>query len=288
MEYLRGSAVASAMGLYVICRYLNAHSDGRTEPELRKALEVLRSAQGDSDVASGVLTASLAVGQSIGALTHESSTSPWLLDPVIGDVMSTANWRWEGFRGFLVARMMEQGTVQSLETGKAPDLIRGLTWFMQQNPLSPPSLSWEGGPYQLMKALNFDAIERSEQWRPFGRWAVALGLARASESANVLIPDASTAIGDQIPHLPRAATATEWLSALRDRLPALGSNSMLEQLPSGGREWATVPPGLALGLLKLESAGVLTLEPSDDAADVVPLGLGATTRQVGRIIVEGD
>jgi hypothetical protein len=99
----------------------------------------------------------------------------------------------------------------------------------------------------------------------------------------VLIPDASTAIIDQLPLLPATASATEWLAVLRKRVPVLGAATLLEQLPKGGRTWDELPPGLVVGLLKLEKAGVLSLEPSDDASDVIALGLGTSMRQVGRI-----
>jgi hypothetical protein len=112
-----------------------------------------------------------------------------------------------------------------------------------------------------------------------------MGLARISDTAKTILPDASTAIADQLPYLPKAASAAEWLGALRERLPILGGASMLEQLPSGGNAWADVPPGLVLGLFKLEAGGILSLESSDDAAHVVALGLGQSTRQVGRIVV---
>ena len=286
MEYLRGNAAASAMGLFVICRYLSAYEDGRTEAELRDALEVLRAAQGASDGAAAVLTASLAIGDAIGILTRTTATSPWCLESSAAANLSEAKGQWDGFRGHLLWKIMEQGRAQAGETGEAPDLIRGLTWFMQLNPMDPLGLSWEEGPYPLLKALNFDAIERSDQWRPFRRWALALGFARASETAKVLLPDASTAITGQIPFLPRAGSAAEWLKLLRGRLPVLGGQVMLEQLPAGGTAWTSLPPGLILGLLKLESAGVLSLESSDDASDVVALGLGGSSRQVGRIVVK--
>ncbi len=286
MDYLRGNAAASAMGIFVICKYLNSHSSGRTEGELRAALEVLRAPQSDSEGAAAVLTASLAIGQGLGLIARESPSSPWCVTADLADALQRAEGRWAGFRGPLTQRIMEQGSDQIRETSEAPDLLRGLTWFMQLNPINPPTLSWEDGPYLLVKALNFDAIERSDQWRPFRRWAVALGLARLSVKAKVLLPDASTAIADQIPHLPQAASAAEWLRLLRKRLPVLGGSFMLEQLPSGGSDWADVPPGLVLGLLKLEAGGILALEASDDAADVVPLGLWKSSRQIGRIVVK--
>jgi hypothetical protein len=105
-------------------------------------------------------------------------------------------------------------------------------------------------------------------------------------NAKVIIPDPSVAIADLLGDLPPVATAREWLSRLRDRLPVLGSPALTAQLPQGGDLWSDLSPGLALGLLKLEKSGVLVLQPSDDAADVVALSLGTFTRQIGRITVE--
>jgi hypothetical protein len=193
--------------------------------------------------------------------------------------------QWPWFRGELLRRIAAHGLLQLETEGSAPDLVLGLTWFLQNNPLEPIPTAWGVGPEPLVQSLNFQALARSEQWRPFQRWALALGLARRSDqgSARVIMPDASTAIADQLPQLPAAARATDWLSALRMRLPVLGDKRLLDSLPQGGTAWKELPPGVALGLLKLEKSGLLVLEPSDDASDVIAFGLGATSRQVGRI-----
>jgi hypothetical protein len=286
MEYLRRNASASAIGLFVVCRYLSAFPDGRSEAELLQALQVLRTSGNSPDEAGSVLTASLAIAGGIGAIARESASSPWTVEPDLAKRLQAEGDQWPWFRGELLHRMTWDGLRELEIEGKAPDLILGLTWFLQLSPLSPLQLSWGAGPEPLVTAINFDAVSRSDQWRPFQRWALALGLARRSDqgSAKALIPDASTAIADQLSFLPAVASATEWLAALRKRLPVLGSTTLLEQLPKGGATWDELPAGVVVGLLKLEKAGVLSLEPSDDAADVIALGLGTSTRQVGRIL----
>jgi hypothetical protein len=104
----------------------------------------------------------------------------------------------------------------------------------------------------------------------------------------VLIPDASTAIADQLDNLPAAGTAREWLTALQNRLPVAGARLLIDHLPRGGDTWSELPPGVMMGLLKLEAAGVVALESSDDARDVIAVGLGTSVKQVGRISVRSS
>ena len=134
MDYLRGNATANALGIFVICKYLSAHSSGRTEAELRGALEVLRPPQDDSNTATAVLTASLAIGKGLGLIARESPSSPWCLSADWADSLQRAEGRWEGFRGPLTQRIMEQGSEQLRETSEAPDLLRGI-----QTPVSTPN-----------------------------------------------------------------------------------------------------------------------------------------------------
>ena len=285
MDYLRGNASASAIGLFVICRYLSAFPDGRFEDDLLRALQVLRTSGDSPDEAGSVLTASLAIGDGLGAIARKGVSAPWIVEADLAQRLRADGDQWPWFRGELLHRLTWNGLHELQTDGRVPDLILGLTWFLQLSPLSPPQLDWREGPEPLVNELNFQAVSRSDQWRPFQRWALALGLARRSDQgrARVLIPDASTAIADQLPFLPPVASATEWLAAVRRRLPVLGATTLLEQLPKGGTTWYQLPPGLVIGLLKLEKAGVLALESSDDAADVIALGLGTPTRQVGRI-----
>jgi hypothetical protein len=286
VDYLRGNVTASAISLFVICRYLSAFADGRSENELGRALQVLRPSGNSTDETSSVLSASLTVGDGLGIIGRDSASVSWVVDADLAKELQVDGDRWPWFRGELLCRITQHGLRELQEDGTAPDLILGLTSFLQVSPLSPLRLSWDEELERRVKALTSGAVSGSEQWRPFQRWAVALGLARRSDqgSAKVLIPDASTAIIDQLPFLPAAASASDWLAALRKRLPVLGAAALLQKLPRGGATWDELPPGAVIGLLKLEKAGVLSLEQSHDASDVVALGLGTSLRQVGRIV----
>ncbi len=287
MEYLRGNATASATGLLVICRYLTSFEEGRNEEDLRKSLQVLRSLTSSQNETSAVLKASLAVGEGLGLVFRQDSSSSWMVDRSIAERLSTAADVWPWFRGELLHRI-GIAALKDIEEGSQPsDLAIGLTWFLQLDPLRPPNLAWGSGPEKMVNEIGFGAITRSEQWRPFQRWAIATGLAHRCEhrEAKVLIPDASVAIVDQLPHLPTAASAQEWLSSLRTRLPFLGSAAFLNQLPQGGRDWESLPPSVVFGLLKLERKGVLRMESPNDAVEVTAIRFGDMRRQVARISV---
>lgn len=287
MEYLRGNATASASGLFVICRYLTSFENGQNEDDLRKSLQVLRSLTSSQNETSAVLKASLAVGEGLGLVFRQDSSSSWMVDRSIAEHLSTVADTWPWFRGELLHRI-GIAALKDIEEGSQPsDLAIGLTWFLQLDPLRPPNLAWGSGPEKLVNELGFGAITRSEQWRPFQRWAIATGLAHRCEhrEAKVLIPDASVAIADQLPHLPTAASAQEWLSSLRTRLPFLGLAAFLTQLPQGGRDWESLPPSVVFGLLKLERRGVLRMESPNDAVEVTAIRFGDMRRQVARISV---
>jgi hypothetical protein len=289
VDYLRGNATASATGLFVICRHLAEFPNGRKDDELRRALQVLRGGSGSSNEPAAVLTATLAIGDGLGVLSKDSSSSTWTVEKSMAELAKASGDSWAAFRGELLHRVASRGVAPASGDSRTPDLVLGLTWFMQLNPLSPVAADWSKGPGPLVEELGFEAVSRSEQWRPFVRWAIALGLARRSDSSTpkVVIPDASTAIYDQLPALPKSATVREWLSSLQERLPILGAPSLTDQLPQG-RVWDEVPAAVVLGLLKLEKMGALVLQPSDDASDVMSIGFGVTTRQIGRINIGSE
>ncbi|MBV5332782.1 hypothetical protein JZU54_04285, partial [bacterium] len=196
MHYLRGNATASAVGLYVIWRYLNSAQDGRTEEDVQRALEILRTTSPVPEQASAVLSASLSVGEGLGVLTHETHTETWKVDQHFSEDILGSGDPWPRFRGALSHRMMQQG-LEQLESGDAaPDLVLGLAWFMQFSPLSPIHSSWTEGPEPHVLKSGFRAVSSPEQWRSFQRWASALGFSRTSDQgkAKVTIPDATTAI----------------------------------------------------------------------------------------------
>lgn len=287
MDYLRGNATASATALFVICRHLSKIDGSQTQNELRDDLQPLRSQRsGDGDV----LQTSLEIGSGLGIIRGGSGSAGWSVDPTIRvRLVDTSIDQWSWFRGELLYRINQQAMAAITGKERVPDLVLGIAWFLQQNPLTPFGTPWNGGAEAAAEELGLKAVERSEQWRPFLRWSLALGLARNVDTGRtkVSIPDASTAIADQFPWLPDSGRAHEWLGLLRKRLPIFGAPELLAELPQRRIPWQEVPPAVSLGLLKLEKAGAIALRSSDDAADIVTVGLGASSRQVGTITVTG-
>lgn len=234
-----------------------------------------------------MLSASLNVGVGLGIIKRETTSEPWTVDADLGRELLLRDDPWRWFRGELLHRMALHALRALSDDGRAPDLLLGLTWLLQLDPLDPIQSAWGADAEQRARSIGLDAVDTNEQWRSFQRWAIALGAAQRSDigNAKVLIPDATTAIHDQLPHLPVDGNAREWFGRLRSRVPILGAAELVSQLPRGNVAWADLPPGVVLGLLKLEKMGVLALRASDDAADIVTLNLGATNRQVGRITV---
>ncbi|UBV16879.1 hypothetical protein [Mycolicibacterium fortuitum] len=285
MDYLRGNAPASAVGLYVICRHLSRTGAPVSEGGLQKSLQVLRSSESPQSEASAVLETSLNVGRGLGLVVYDEANSTWTIDGEITNGLRDDQDHWPWFRGELAHRMMRHG-LTDIDNG-VPDLVLGLTWFLQQSPLNPLPTVWGAGTEAKIRGLGFKAVERSEQWLSFQRWALSLGFARRSDQPNakVLIPDSSTAIGDQLRYLPSAGSAREWITAMHGRIPVAGAKILTDKLPKGSNVWHSLPQSVMFGLLKLEATGVLELRPSDDARDVLTIGLGGSTRQVGRISV---
>ncbi|UCZ61889.1 hypothetical protein [Mycolicibacterium phocaicum] len=288
MDYLRGNAPASAVGLYVICRQLSRTSAPVSEDSLQKSLQILRPSDPSQSEASAALKHSLNVGCGLGLVICNERDSTLTLDSEIANGLQDDQNDWPWFRAELTHRVMTHALTDVADG--VPDLVLGLTWFLQESPLSPLSTAWGGGTERRIRDLGFEAVARSEQWLPFQRWALSLGFARRSDQPNakVLIPDCSTAISDQLRYLPRASSAQEWIKAMHDRIPVAGAKALTDKLPEGSNNWASLPQSVIFGLLKLEATGVLELLPSDDARDVLVIGLGASTRQVGRISVRSS
>lgn len=287
MHFFRGQATASATGLFVIGRFLAHSPEGRTEHEISASLQMLKASSIGAEDSGPVLAASLAIGEALGILEKDRADGSWTLGEELRPMLAASGDQWPKFRGALLRRIAEHGLAELAAGREAPDLVVGLTWFLQQDPLRPLPTAWSGSTEVAVRAGTLGNVDRSEQWRPFQRWVLALGLARRADTAQakVLIPDSTTAIGDQIASMPAANSAREWLSLLRDRLPMLGAPELLDILPTDGAAWSDLPPGLVLGLRKLEKRGVLRLEPSDDATGIVSIGLGSSARQIGRVVV---
>ncbi|MET3962798.1 hypothetical protein ABIE44_002732 [Marmoricola sp. OAE513] len=297
MDYLKGNATASAGAIYVICRHLARAGGPITGVELRRAVRPLPEHQGDDDQgkASDSLATSLKVAVGIGAIV-EDSNSAWSVEPAIAEGIAAAGSdaaAW--FRAELLRRINAEAMASLAAKEKPADLVLGMAWFLQQDPLKPLGAVFGNGAEATLGQLAMadgtavKAVENAEQWRSFQRWILALGLARSVDvpGAKVVVADASTAIADSLAYLPTSERAGEWLAALRKRLPIFGASTLLAALPAPRTGWHDIPPAVSLGLLKLEKRDVLALESADDGRGVVTVGLGGGSRQVGIIKVTG-
>lgn len=108
-------------------------------------------------------------------------------------------------------------------------------------------------------------VPNKEQWLPFRRWALYLGLARPV-GANGLIPDASSALAARLVGLePRDYDVRDFVSRCASAVPILddgplqfGHDAQLEG------DNAVLSPGLSVSLLQLEADGVLTIDKRSD------------------------
>lgn len=292
MDYLRGHALASVPALLVVVRLLSSGgSESSPEPILQRRLQPLSpgSASGreQADEARGVLAASLEVGLDLGLLRREGdrrSGRRWALtEAVPAELTST-----DAFRSHVLMRLGARA-LAAMEEGERPsDLVRALTWLMQQDPRMPLATTWAEGPEEAFDQAGLhDAVDTPEQYLALRRWVRALGLGALTrvetDSRARLTPDPTPAITMALPDLPPRADAEAWLTTLLRRLPMLGSPSLLAALPEGAVTGeGVVSPPTALALVKLETAQRLTLEPSDDATRSVTIAL-PTPRRIGHI-----
>lgn len=294
MEYLKGTANASAVAVQVICRHLARVGGPVSGTELRHAVRPLPEHRTEDQQAkdTDALGSSLRVAVGIG-LVQADSDSAWSLDPAFAEGLQAAGHNGTGrwFRAELLRRINAESMASLSNQKKAADLVLGMTWLLQQDPLKPLGSPFGNGAEKTIGELAFadgtllHAVDTQEQWRSFLRWIFALGLARNVDvpGAKVVVADASTAIADALGDLPATERAADWLAELRRRLPIFGASSLLAELPTPRAGWHDIPPAVSLGLLKLEKRGVIAMGPADDGRGVVTIGLRAAARQVGII-----
>jgi hypothetical protein len=293
VSYLKNQTLASAPALFVLCRYLAHHPTGAGVDRLRKALApaaVIESGRaGRTAEVPPVLLDSLAVGVDIGLLDVDGVRDQrlWTLRKQYVEqlrAMPAADSR--AFRSLLL-RQFGARALQSVERGEEPpDVPFGLVWLLTLDPLRTMSEVWDQGPSKAFEQARMrSAVANPEQWRPFLRWARALGVVNLTATASKpqVCVDPTSAIEVILTALPRQASTLEWLDQLYGVLPLLGEPSLLNALPAGQSTTGQPSGGIALALTKLEHAGRVRLVSADDASDAVTLRLGNRVRRVARI-----
>jgi hypothetical protein len=294
VTYLKNQTLASAPALFVICRYLAHHPSGASMDRLQKALappgvldEVGRA--GRSAGVPPVLPDSLAVGIDIELLDVEGVRDQrvWTLRKeytrLLRDLPSV------GARAFRSLLLRKFGTraLRAVESGEEPpDVPYALTWLLTLDPLSPMESTWDHGPREAFEQAGMRAaVYNPEQWRPFLRWAEALGLVNEIPASGKLrvVVDPTRAIDDVLDEMPTRASTREWFDQLYAVQPLLGDPRLISALPVGSAVESGPSAAVTLALTKLEHRGRIRLVEADDTTDAAVLRLGGLVRRVARI-----
>ena len=276
MKYLAGTAQASVAILYPVCRWLSQR-DRTPFSDMNAALRPAHLVGGEADA----LLASLRVGRDIGLLDRfgntrtSDETADWALQEPVRSQRD--EWYADPARfHILVRRALLAKAVDDIAEGQTPsDVAVGLAWLLAQDPVYPLAQAYRDGPEGALNSQNMlPYIAGPDQWRPFLRWAVALGCAEYSQvgSRRLILLDPTAALAEELPPIPHAGvSARAFYEALTRELPVLDggriSDFMREKRgeTADPRGDAMVGPAFSLALRRLQGQGVIDLHREADA-----------------------
>jgi hypothetical protein len=293
VNYLSGGTPQANVGiLWVVMKWL-VRVGSTSYADLRSALRPPSITPG-ADMA---LTASLSVGRHIGLLDASDSTDgPWSVGPHYGEAVKDLK-DYRSFRSLVRQALLTQA-VRDVEEDRAPaDVAIGLTWLCSLDPAKPLPWGWDGddGSELIVREAGMSGvISNAAQWRPFRRWAVALGMAVRSTPSksrrHTLSPDPTAAIEESLSDLSRSHTAPKFLAELAGLIPAIDTGRLETATRELGVSYAargdaTIGPAVGYALQRLNRRGRLTLRKSDDATHRVSYRLAHTTETFDDVIV---
>jgi hypothetical protein len=280
VKYLAGTAQASVAILYPVCRWLSDQD--------KAAFTVIDAALRPKHVVDGAanaLVASMQVGEDIGLLERlgRSGTrvegAEWALrKPALEQ---RDEWYESPVRfRMLVRRKLLAKAVDEIAKGKPPsDVAVGLAWLLAQDIVRPLPRAYSDGPERALHDQKLASyITTEEQWRPFLRWAVALGCAEFSQIGNrqIVLPDPTAALAEELPLVPRAGmSASDFCAAAAKELPVLDGGHISNFVRAEQAEWADprgdalVGPAFSLALRRLQGQGLIELRHTADAGNRV-------------------
>jgi hypothetical protein len=276
MKYLAGNAQASVPVLYPVCRWLSDRD--------RVPFDVMNAALRPAHVVGGeadALIASLRVGRDISLLDRSGSTrtTDQAADWVLQEQARSQRDEWYAdparFR-VLVRRALLAKAIDDIAEGETPsDVAVGLAWLLAQDPVRPLARTYGDGPERALNDQNMRPyITGPDQWRPFLRWAVALGCAAFSQigGRRLVLPDPTGAVSEELPPIPRVGLpARDFYAALNKELPILDGGQISEFMRAKRGECADprgdamVGPAFSLALRRLQGQGVISLHREADA-----------------------
>ena len=282
MKYLATAAQASVAVLYPVCRWLSGRD--------RAPFDVMNAALRPDHVVGGktdALLASLRVGRDIGLLDRSGGTrtTDQEADWALHEQARSQRDEWYAnparFR-ILARRALLAKAVDDIAAGETPsDVAVGLAWLLAQDPVRPLARGYGDGPEKqqpenLLNSQNMRPyITGPDQWRPFLRWAAALGCAEYSQVGNrrLILPDPTAALAEELPLIPRAGvSARAFYAAVTQELPVLDGGQISDFMREKRGEFADsrgdamVGPAFSLALRRLQGRGVIDLHREADAA----------------------
>jgi hypothetical protein len=276
MKYLAGTAQASVAILYPVCRWLS-HRDRASFSDINAALRPAHLVGGEPDA----LLASLRVGRDIGLLDRSGSTrtSDQIAEWALQEPARSQRDEWYAeparFR-VLTRRALLAKAVDDIAASETPsDVAVGLAWLLAQDPVRPLPQAYRDGPEGALNDQNMRPyITGPDQWRPFLRWAVALGCAEYSQigSRRLILLDPTAALAEELPPIPRAGiSARAFYEAVIKELPVLDGGRISDFMREKRGEFADprgdamVGPAFSLALRRLQGQGVIDLHREADA-----------------------
>lgn len=277
MKYLANTAQASVAILYPVCRWLSSRNSA-AYGIIKDALRPEHLISGEDDA----LVAALRMGRDIGLFERlgNARTSDQAADWTLREQIRSQSDEWYAdpvkFRT-IVRRALLAKAVDDISEGVTPsDVAVGLAWLLAQDPVRPLARNYGAGPERALNLQQLDSyIKGTSQWRPFLRWAVALGCAELSQAGGqrLVLPDPTAALAEELPSIsPAGLPAKEFFAAVAGRLPVLDSGLISDFMRAERAECADprgdamVGPTFSLALRRLEGRGIIHLRREADAS----------------------
>ena len=205
-----------------------------------------------------------------------------------------------GFNAQLRAAALDpvrnEGLVTSPDLGGPKDLVRALSWFLQQDVNTP--LGWTEVEQLQVDAfpppLPLPFADNSSRWNRFIYWGPALGLAapplRPEGTAARLVPDCTIAVRETMLSLWKEGHSmrpSEAIAGVLAELPVLPGGRYSRSLGLAAPQ-DVIPASLSNALLSGHEAGWITLDQKSDAADVIfLLDADGTRVPVSNVVING-
>jgi hypothetical protein len=172
---------------------------------------------------------------------------------------------------------VEDSTAPPLDTSLSREFTRIQCWLLLQNPTRPP-LEWaasdERRNVQLIQRgyAGRDLVRNGNRWTNFRRWSQFLGLSRQDGKGTGVgvVPDPTLAVIDEFKALELGKgelSLIDLREQLAETLPVLDGGRYRQevlQYVEVSESADVASPSLALALLRLRSAGIITLDRRAD------------------------